>query len=67
MNDLYAFGVVYSFQGVIHPILGYELKNCKTQKEGDEVTEACQTITPFGSIVAFILGVLVCGVISLFT
>ena len=67
MNDFYAFGGACSFQGIMNPILESELRKCKTQKERDEATEEYPTITPFGSIVAFILGALVCGVISLFT
>ena len=67
MNDLYAFGGAYSFQGVMDPILESELRKCKTQKEKDEVIEDYQTVNLIIIVVSIVLGGFVCGVISLFT
>lgn len=66
MNDLYSFnGGVYAFYNIMDPVLESELKKCKTQKERDEVLATYQTTIIWGSIVAIILGAVVCGGITL--
>ena len=68
MNDLYVFGGgVYGFQGVMDPVLKIELRKCKTQNEKDEVIEAYRTVNLIIIVGSIVLGVLVCGAISLFT
>lgn len=65
MNNLYTFNEVYGFQGTMDPILEIELRKCKTQEEKENVIEDHQAITLLGSVVAIVVGALVCGVISL--
>ena len=68
MNNLYVFGGgVYGFQGVMDPVLEIELRKCKTQNEKDEVIEAYRTVNLIIIVGSIVLGVLVCGAISLFT
>jgi hypothetical protein len=67
MNDLYLFSGAYSFQGAVNPMLEAELKKCKTPEERESVIKAYQTVTFIGSVVAIGLGILLCGVIALFT
>ena len=67
MNDLYTFGGVYGYQGVMDSVLESELRKCKTQKEKDEVIDAYQTVSIIIIVGAIVLGGLVCGAISLFT
>jgi hypothetical protein len=67
MNDLYLFSGAYGFQGVVNPMLEAELKKCKTPEEEESVIKTYQIITFIGSMVAIVLGLLLCGVIAFFT
>ena len=66
MNDLYFFeNGAYNFQNGMDPILEIELKKCKTQEERNEVVDAYRTTMILGFVIATVLGILFCGVVSL--
>ena len=69
MNNLYTFGVrgVCGSQNVMNPILESKLKKCKTPEEREKLRDVYQITNLLSSIAAIVLGIVLCGVIALFT
>lgn len=66
-NLYFINGGAYGFQSMSDYVFEIGLKKCKTPEERKEYTRNYQTLSFFGAVGSLVLGIVICGVIALFT
>ena len=65
MNDFYPNYLYHSYENGL--MLREALKECKTEEEKEEVMRTYQGTTILSLLATFVLAVVACGILSLFT